>query len=335
MIGFIFAVIIFVSLAILLRRIASRENPKFVVIVPPNTQAIVTTMDNKVTDLTKGGGNITNVIHAIPGKRIDKSAANSMDWHYIDEEESRGLLYSILGIQFIWFFRGLLLNDVRTFRFGRKDEEGEYHLMTKSQRTRYVFFSGQHDIQIKEVETKSILKINLLFNVIYETTYPVRVLLRTADPFAVLTMMVNQIAIRMVGRSDPKELITNQAVQKALSDKIHVTVSGDAEEQLGITIKKVILADVDYDIETQKLLELEKKTELENAAAIAIADKNKRVQILANDADADRIERVIKPAAESERTVAVRVAEAYEKNNVVTTFAPGAGNTMIPLGQNK
>ncbi len=51
-----------------------------------------------------------------------------------------------------------------------------------------------------------------------------------------------------------------------------------------------------------------------------------------NTGDADRVTRVIIPAARDERTVAVRVAEAYENNETVTTFAPGA-NTMIPLGK--
>ncbi|OHA91851.1 MAG: hypothetical protein A2665_01770 [Candidatus Zambryskibacteria bacterium RIFCSPHIGHO2_01_FULL_46_30] len=331
MIGFVLALVVFFGLAVFLRAAASRENPTFVTFVPAQMHALVTTKSSKVTDATKGGGNVVNVIHAIPGKRLDKSPVDPMNWHYKDGKEPRGLLYYLLGIQFIWLFRYLRLNDVRTFRFGRKDVESKYSIMAKSQQTRYVFFSGQHDVQVESAETVGILKVNLLFNLIYEETYPVRVRLRTADPYAVLTMMVTRLVISKVGGTDPKLLIAEEARQQELARAIQA-IAPVVEEQLGIKIKKVTLADVAFDTSTQELLELEIRTRLNNEAAVAIAEKDKSIQILANDADADRVERVIIPAARDERTVAVRVAEAYERNKVVTTYAPGA-STMIPLAK--
>ena len=334
MIGFVLALAVFFGLAVLLRAMASRENPTFVTFVPAQMHALVTTKSNKVTDATRGGGNVVNVIHAIPGRRLDKSPVDPMDWHYRDGrdgKESRGLLYYLLGIQFIWPFRYLRLNDVRTFRFGRKDEESKYSIMAKSQQTRYVFFSGQHDVQVESAETIGILKINLLFNLIYEETYPVRVRLRTADPYAVLTMMVTRLVISKVGGTDPKLLIAEEARQQGLTDAIQA-IAPVVEEQLGIRVKKVTLADVAFDSETQRLLELEKKTEIENRAKVAIAEADRDAQVARNTGDADRVARVFIPAARDERTVAVRVAEAYENNETVTTFAPGA-NTMIPLAK--
>ena len=331
MIGFVLSLAVFFGLAVFLRAVASRENPTFVTFVPAQMHALVTTKSSKITDATKGGGNIVNVIHAIPGKRLDKSPVDHMDWHYKDGKESRGLLYYLLGIQFIWPFRYLRLNDVRTFRFGRKDEESKYSIMAKSQQTRYVFFSGQHDIQVESAETIGILKINLLFNLIYEETFPVRVRLRTADPYAILTMMVTRLVIGKVGGIDPKLLIAEEVRQQELADAIQA-IAPMVEEQLGIKVKKVTLADVAFDSETQRLLELEKKTEIENKAKVAIAEAERDAQVARNTGDADRVARVIIPAARDERTVAVRVAEAYEKNETVTTFAPGA-NTMIPLAK--
>ena len=331
MIGFVLALVVFFGLAVLLRAVASRENPTFVTFVPAQMHALVTTKSSKITDATKGGGNIVNVIHAIPGKRLDKSPVDHMDWHYKDGKEPRGLLYYLLGIQFIWPFRYLRLNDVRTFRFGRKDKESRYSIMAKSQQTRYVFFSGQHDIQVESAETIGILKINLLFNLIYEETFPVRVRLRTADPYAILTMMVTRLVIGKVGGIDPKLLIAEEVRQQELADAIQA-IAPMVEEQLGIKVKKVTLADVAFDSETQRLLELEKKTEIENKAKVAIAEAERDAQVARNTGDADRVARVIIPAARDERTVAVRVAEAYEKNETVTTFAPGA-NTMIPLAK--
>ena len=331
MIGFILALVVFIGLAVLLRAIASSKNPTFTVFVPAQTHALVTTKNSKVTDVTEGGGNVVDVVHSIPGKRLNKSSVNPMDWYYEKGGEPRGILYYFLGIQIIGFFRYLRLNDVRTFRWGRKDDESEYHMLAKSLTTPYIFFSGQHDIDITGVETIGILTINLRFNLIYEETFPVRVRLRTADPYAVLTMMVTKLAINLLGGKDPKNLISDKKLQKELADDIQ-GISKVVKKQLGIEIKKVTLTDVSFDGETKKLLELKKKTELENTAAIAVAEKDKEVQMLANDADADRVKRVIKPAAENDRTVAVRVAEAYERNEVVTTYAPGA-SAMLPLAK--
>ncbi|MBI2673720.1 MAG: hypothetical protein HYX23_00345 [Candidatus Zambryskibacteria bacterium] len=331
MIGFILAALFIWGLALLLRAIASRENPTIVTFVPAQMHALVTTKSNKETDVTKGGGNIVDAIHAVPGRILDKSPMDPMNWYYKLGRESRGILYYLLGIQFIGIFRYLRLNDVRTFRFGRKDEESAYRLQAKSDQTRYVFFSGQHDIQIEGVETTGILKINLLFNLIYEEIFPVRVRLRTADPYAVLTMMVTRLVISKVGGTDPKLLIAEETRQRELADAIQ-EIDLIVEEQLGIRIIKVTLADVAFDAETQKFLELETRTRLQNEAAVAVATKDRTVQILANDAAADRVERVIRPTAENDRTVAVRVAEAYENNKVVTTYAPGA-SAMLPLGK--
>lgn len=332
MIGLGLAIVVFFGLAVLLRAVASRENPTFVTFVPAQMHALVTTKSSKVTDATRGGGNVVNVVHAIPGRRLDKSPADPMNWQYKDEKESRGILYYLLGIQFIGPFRYLRLNDVRTFRFGRKDEESKYSIMAKSQQTRYVFFSGQHDVQVESAETVGILKINLLFNLLYEENFPVRVRLRTADPYAVLTMMVTRLVISKVGGADPKVLIANQNnEQQGLTDAIQ-DIASVVEEQLGIKVKKVTLADVAFDTDTQRLLELEKKTEIENKAKVAIAEADRDARIARNTGDADRVTRVIIPAARDERTVAVRVAEAYENNETVTTFAPGA-NTMIPLAK--
>src|SRR3989344_5563506 len=136
MIGLVLAIAVFFGLAVFLRALASRENPTFVTFVPAQMHALVTTKSNKVTDATKGGGNVVNVIHAIPGKKLDKSAVDHMDWYYKDGKEPRGILYYLLGIQIIGFFRYLRLNDVRTFRFGRKDEESTYRVMAKSLQTR-------------------------------------------------------------------------------------------------------------------------------------------------------------------------------------------------------
>jgi len=234
---------------------------------------------------------------------------------------------------------------VRTFRWGRKDDENEYSMQAKSQQTRYVFFSGQHDIDVEGIETVSIFKINLRFNIIYEEKFPVRTRLRTADPYAVLSMMINRVVISEVGGTNPKTLIENKGdEQKELAKKIEA-ISSDVEEQIGITIKKVTLADVDFDEDTKILLERRSKAEIdaeanlitavnEGAQEVARAEGDKKAKILRNEGDAHRVEFVIKPLAENDRTVRVAGFDAYRDNETMTTLVTGSGAApVIPLGK--
>lgn len=346
-IGIVLTMLVFLGTAVLLRWIARFENPTFNVLVPAQMHGLVVTESSGEADTTKGGGgNVVDIVHSIPGKYINKKPVDMMDWRYEDEDdehvESRTIFYFLLGLQFIGLFRYLRLNKVRTFRWGRKDDENVYHMQAESKSTRYVFFSGQHDIDLKDIETRSMLKLNMLINVIYEETYPVRVRLRTADPYAVLTMKVTRLAIALIGaHEDPKALVQEKSLQDQLAQDIKKEVSGDAETELGLSIVNVTLADISFDEKTRTLLErlatAEKEAEANLVTAKNLADQevakaegDKKARILRNDGDADRVERVIKPAAENPLTVRVREAEAYENNETVTTFAPGA-RTMVPL----
>lgn len=342
--GLILTILIFIGVAILLRWIANRENPTVFAFVPAQMHALVVTKSSKVTDATKGGGNVSNVVHSIPGKRLNKSSLDPMDWYYENEKEPRGILYRLLGIQFIGFFRYLRLNDIKTFRWGRAEGETAYHMQAKSSPTRYGFFSGQHDIFLEHIETVSILRVNLLMNVIYEEVYPVRVRLRVADPFAVLTMMVTKLAIGILGKTDPKKFIDSAEEQEQLMKAIE-EISKTTEEQFGVRIKKASLADVSFDEETAKLLERKARASIEAEAnlitatnlaeqEIAKAKGDKEARILRNEGDAHRVEHVIKPLAENDRTVQVAGFDAYRDNETVTTLVLGQGATpVVPLGK--
>ncbi len=353
-IGLILATAIALGLVVALRRFAARENPTIITFPPAQRHALVTTKSVspekvKSNDKTEEQGNVVDVVHAIPGKWLDKSGDDPWNWCYKDEDEEhkepRGLLYVLFGIAFIGFFRYLRLNEVRTFRWGRKEEETEYHMLSKSSLTRFPFFSGQHDIRLKGIETKQILKVDLLLNIIFEETYPVRVRLRTADPYAVLTMMVSKLTISLIGGHDAKDIVQKKELQDDLARDIENAVKKSVVEELGITIKKVTLAEIDFEEETKKLLELEAKTDLENRARLALADNYKETEIrkaegdrqariLRNEGDAHRVEHVIKPVVGlGELGVQVRQAEAYETNKTMTTLVVGQGATpVVPVG---
>ena len=359
-IGFILATVIVVGLIFFLRWFAGKENPTIFTFIPAQRHALVVTKSvrrdkARGEDKTEEQGNVVNVVHAIPGKCLDKSSTDPMDWRYLDEDgeggfvEPRGLLYVLLGIAFIGFFRYLRLNEVKTFRWGRKDGETEYRMQAKSSLTRFPFFSGQHDIQQDHVETKAILKFNLRFNLTLEETYPVRVRLRVADPYAVLTMMVNDYVVNKMGSVDPKIFIggETEAPDKDAQEKAKEnlkrdlvegisTIRGAVEEETGITIRKAQLPDFDFDKNTKDLLEAKTTATIRAEAAlidarnraaqeIAVAEGDRQARILRNEGDAHRVETVIKPLAENERTVQVAGFEAYRDNETMTTLVVGQG----------
>lgn len=348
MIGLTVSTTLFLLLVLLLRKVASQENPTLAVIAPAQMHAYVTTKNEPLTTTAKGGGGgqIVDVIHAIPGRRLNKSHRDPMEWHYEKKKQIRGIFYHLFGIQFIWLFRYLRLNSVRTFRYGRKSGEKEYHMMSEDSVTRFVHFSGQHDMLIEHAETKEMLKVDLRLNILFEETYPVKVRLRTADPYAVMTMMVRRVLIRILGGVDPKKLISDEKLQKKLAEDVMKFSGKIVEDHLGITITRVTLDDVHFDTDTTELLERESRARLEAEAnlitakndaeqEIARAEGRKKAQILDNDADEDGIKRVVKRAAADNKIAdlyaKIRMAEAIEKNTTITTWAPGGAQPVIPL----
>lgn len=350
MIGFIVAAAIFVGVAVLLRRIGGQESPTFVVVQPANSTAVVLNKANTEDEsgqVQNDGGDIVGLIHTAPGKRLNRSSHDPMDWKLEKGRERRGILFFI-GIQFIWFFRYLRLSDIRTFRWGRKDDQTVYGMMAKNLHTRFPHFSGQHDMQIEHVETSKALRVDLRLNLLYEETYPVRVRYRTADPYAVMTEMVRRIVISILGGTDPKKLINDKNLQKKLADRIMAISANDVEERLGITITKVTLADIDFDEATRLLIEKEARAEIdaeaalitaknEAAQAIARADGEMQARMKINSADADRLKRVTIPAAETPDRTAVFIADrraaAYERNAHVTTYVEGGATPVVPVGK--
>ena len=110
------------------------------------------------------------------------------------------------------------------------------------------------------------------------------------------------------------------------------TFHDEIEKEVGFAIVKVSLRDVKMKKEHRDLLELQVTADKKAQAKIRDAEGDRDAQKARNEGDADRIIRVIIPAARDERTVAVRTAEAYENNKTVTTFAPGS-DKMLPLGK--
>lgn len=351
MIGLVVASLFFGIIALLLRGLAGLESPRFATIIPANNTALVTKKENtlsrdkngNVTGVNNDGGSIVRVLHAVPGKRLNKKDHDAMNWRMEAGREWRGLFFILIDIQFIWLFRYLRINEVRTFRWGRKSDEDEYHMMAKTSFTRYRHFSGQHDIEQKHVETREIIKFDMRFNLTVEETYPVRVSLRVADAYAQLTMIVNDHVIDFMGDVDPKQFIgakgepvptEKELVRKKENLKNDLVSSFGGilqtiEDETGITVRKIMLPDFDFDEATKKLLEAKTRAILESEAELIRAEKDKQIKIKVNEADAHRIANVIKPLAADDRLVKVAAIEAYRDNKTVTHLV--LGQNAIPV----
>lgn len=330
---------------------------------PENTFCAVVTEeelgDNGSERDTNHGGNLVKVLHGITGKSIDMSKSSPMDWEVVDVPDLAhdAFLYRIYGIQdmgSIW--HTTRLNTDRRMRFARDDgkPDQELHTLTKARKTRHVFYTGELTVVIKEADTEDKLGVNFEIDFAFARRYPIRSILKLADSAAFLTSLVeNAVNSATVGLPAGAFIggVGTGTTQSTLDNRKdlveHIEGNRDLSQKIldviGLDITSVSLRSVSMTEKHRALLELEvqarKTAEAQMIAvrnqaeqAVITAEADKKAKMLRNDADADRIERVVKPAAENELTVAVKVAEAYENNKTVTTYAPGAG-TMVPLGK--
>ncbi len=327
---------------------------------PANTFAIVVTEDNKDSEGTKGSGNIVDLLHAIPGRVLDRRSSNHMNWCLKKgiEPDHQNFLYRKLGVQDMGsVFYTLRTNVDKRLRYARKEPKAgehteELHTVTKTSDTRHVFFTGEMTVKIIESDTKDRIGLDFEIDFIFERKFPVRSILRVADAPAFLTSLVENIVNNKTttkpvtayygGKYTEKhrkelalEIDENEALKKKVLDEIGLDITA-------VSIRNVTV-DAKYKDLLAKKLQAEKDAEAEtikvDAAAknkITTADAEMQAKMKINTADEDRVRRVIKPLAENDRTVAVRVAEAYEHNETVTTFAPGAGIMLpLPVGKEK
>jgi hypothetical protein len=321
---------------------------------PANTFSVIVTEQSKSGDSASLSGNIVDLLHGISGKCVDpKSDLDPMNWRVVDNPDPRHetLIYKHMGVQSMGsVFHKPRINIDKRARFAREGdikevkETGEGRLVTTEQlqtvtkvyKTRHVFYTGELTVSIKEADTADKLGLDFEIDFAFAREYPVRSVLKLADSSAFLTSlvekMVNQRTVSLpaaayIGgeksaKDDEKgtewhreELAKFIEKDPSFSDKIL--------EIIGINILSVSIRSVTMSERHRKLLELEVEARKKAEADLITAENNKRIKILENDADADHIERVVIPAAKNKETVAVRMAEAYERNKTVTVYAPG------------
>lgn len=301
-------------------------------IIPAQTFALVVTWANKTTEFTKGavGGTVENILHGIPGRKILR-AEDPMDWKVVKEEESRSLLFHLLGVQWIGIFRALRLNKLQMIRYGKKEDEKEYHGFSEDSDSRFIFFSSSTLVNIKNAETAGVYALDWEFIIISERTFPIRSVLRVPDPYANLSVMARNAVIGVTSLHSPEDFLSGEKsdAKKDLAIAAIMGISKRAEEELGLTITEVTLNSVSPEERYRESLELGAKVERENAAALAKQKNDTEIGILANSVEADQVERVVMRIAENPGAIRVRALEAYERNQTVKVYAPGSNLSQI------
>src|SRR3990167_9270469 len=109
--------------------------PFYWVFTPANTFCLVVSDEDESGDGMTGVGNLVNVLHAVPGKRLNKNALDTMEWQFEDGEDPEHDRFSFrkLGVQSMGnIFYTTRFNVDKRMRFARekklKEEEEKGNL---------------------------------------------------------------------------------------------------------------------------------------------------------------------------------------------------------------
>jgi hypothetical protein len=281
--------------------------------VHANTFVLVVSGESNPDEVGQSGG-VVDVLHEVPGKRLDKSSPNKLEWKFVDGEEEHGLLHFILGVHWIGPFRSLRNNGVKDSKEVRK----------------YVYYSREQDVVVEGVKTTGAYNLNFPFNTLYLVVFPVRAILGVANPNSVLNSMVGEVVANIAGAHEPEYFIQGDASHKKEVVQAIKSIDSDILDKIGISLHSINLLPITLDAVSQKLFELAETTRRENVAKLQIAETDKQVGILANDVKEDHVNRVLIPTGKAEGGPAVRIAEAIEKTNL-GTLALGGPAPVLPV----
>ncbi len=315
------------------------------------TFGIVVTEDDRTPAGDRGGGNVVDLLHAVPGKVLVKTDPDPMEWYFERgaDPEHDNFLFRKLGVQDMGsIFYTLRTNVDKHARYARPTDvpTGELQTVTKVNESRMTFYSFELTVTIKDSDTKDRIPIQFEIDFVCERIYPLKSVVRVADAPALLTSFVSNIVNNETSTQEVTLYYGGDETKKAREKLCH-TIASDSEfqekvrKELGLDITSVSIRSVDVDAKYKAMLakkvEAEKEAEAKTIEVVAAARNTvtkakaaAEAKMLDNEAEANRVNTVLLPLAQNERTVALRFAEAYEKNTNVTTFAPGA-HTIFPL----
>jgi regulator of protease activity HflC (stomatin/prohibitin superfamily) len=358
----IIAILLYFALGIVVRKLAS--NKVIWCFVPSNTTCYVVSKSNGMEKAGEGakstparGGDVLKMLHAVPGKKVDMSSSNYTEWHLVPGFQIRGLMYYLYKVEYIGFWNSFRMNKVRESRKvldteASKNGNAVYHTVAKEYDTEFVYYTREHSVEVLSAETKAGFPIDAVFTIIYEEDYPLKARLEVADSNAILSTITNQQFGILSGAHETDFYLYGDSKNKEdLLVDMKNRITKLACDALGINIKQVILDSMEVEEATRTLLELQRTTELKGKARVAEAGFNAEViktnataekkriileaeglnkaSLLANEAEEDRVKKVIIPIAQQAGGAAVVFAEAYKENKTVTTSV--IGGTLADL----
>ena len=331
------AAVLFIGPALIIRALARR--PFYWTFTPANTFALIVTEEDESGDGMSGGGNVVNVLHAVPGQVLEKNDPDTMKWEFKDgEDPDHGFLFRTLGVQSMGnIFYTTRVNLDRRLRFAREKEKEELHAVTKVNKTRNVFYTGELTVVIKEADTADKLGLNFEIDFIFARKFPVRSVLRLADSAAFLTSLVEKIINNATVLKPAEDYIGGVDVQTNRENLIRLIkedpdFNEEIPREIGLKITSVSLRDISMTPIQRGFLEMKVKAEKEGDAKVITAERERDAQIARNTGDADRVERVIKEIARDPLSVSARWADAHERNGTLTTVVYGGSNAVVPVG---
>ncbi len=343
--------------------------------------------DDPSGDMTHGGGQIIDAKHQVAGRYLEKNNdKNEMNWmlvpfgkkrnlavkdpaasdFYIDggpneDPDHAGLLYDTLGVQVLpRVFSTIRTNKIDVRRYTKKTNEEDYHTISGQVLMRFVPFSGEMTISIKDADTTDGLGLNVEIDLIGERLNPAKTITRLANSNAYINSVAEEIVNLITGVHTSSSYFGKEAADR----KKELAAAFEAKpgepgydeaskfrievlDQLGFGITAVNIRSVEMKPEHRLMIEqkvtAEKTAEAETVKvttearlAEIRAGGQKKAQMLINEADADRVQRVLTPIAASQNMTQLHNNEvqwaAYEKNTTVTVFAPGNDKiSTVPL----
>ncbi|KND48853.1 MAG: hypothetical protein AB200_00250 [Parcubacteria bacterium C7867-005] len=314
-------------------------------ITSANALALIVSDDKEDGKTTQGGGAIVDLRHAIPGKFIDKTDPDPMNWEVKDlpdgmEVDPRHdkLLYKLLGVEWISLFPSVRTNSDVHLRFSNKrDADGNRVVENSDQLPKFIYYSGDLVANLEGLETKDQLKLGFRFNLIFERVFPIRSVLRVSNPLAYLEGMIESIVSNIVGGNNAADYRGGANSGKLKQDLVDAIMKNDAFhaealEQLGLKIKSMSMLSPTMDPKQEAILELQVQAEAQARVRITNAEAEKKEKMLLNDAAADLYTRVTEPTMKLANEPANRWATAHEKNGVATTVVYGSGALPVVGG---
>lgn len=341
--------------------------------VPPRCLAGVVGKQNQIEKsdvggtIERGGGEILDLLHSVPGKVRNKTSDNSYDWSLEDGNEDWGFWqWYTGGAHFLGPKKELMVWAIHELRYVLKtiqvkNEQGEmedkevYGTDARHYETLFPYHSSALDVRVNEVNVKDLFTINFHLNLYQERKFPFRAL-KVDDPNARVSLAAEARVIDSAGDYTPEQILEGKETIKLDIAKSVDAMSSATEVEVGMTTSRAIMYHLDVNAAERAALKLKKDAELKNAVRVQNANTDKKVGIIeekkkaaiqiiqaetdkktkVTQARADKKVGILRNDVEADRTERVTLKIAREPNGPAVRAAEAYENneTVVVSGAN-